>query len=157
MALNCLLCPGAGLAPRNVGLIRSLSAVRRDPSQSCHAVSLARAGTDKRHPAKEAAPPMLADKVDHIIGVDTHKDSHTVALVSPAGAVIAHQSVPANTTGYCCGYRFAVEQAPGRRVWAIEGTGSYGPRLTAYLFEQGEWVVEIDRPARPARRNGQDR
>ncbi len=100
---------------------------------------------------------MLADKVDHIIGVDTHKDSHTVALVSPAGAVIAHQSVPANTTGYCCGYRFAVEQAPGRRVWAIEGTGSYGPRLTAYLFEQGEWVVEIDRPARPARRNGQDR
>src|SRR6266508_3916211 len=41
---------------------------------------------------------MLADKVDHIIGVDTHKDSHTVALVSPAGAVIAHQSVPANTT-----------------------------------------------------------
>jgi hypothetical protein len=35
-------------------------------------------------PAKEAAPPMLADKVDHIIGVDTHKDSHTIAVVSPA-------------------------------------------------------------------------
>jgi hypothetical protein len=24
---------------------------------------------------------MLADKVDHIIGVDTHKDSHTIARV----------------------------------------------------------------------------
>src|SRR6266511_1200883 len=97
---------------------------------------------------------MLADKVDHIIGVDTHKDSHTIALVSPAGAATAHRTVPANPIGYLCGYRFAVEQAPGRRVWAIEGTGSYGAGLTAYLLEQGEWVVEIDRPARPARRNG---
>lgn len=45
-------------------------------------------------------------------------------------------------------------RVPGRRVWAIEGTGSYGSGLTTYLLEQGEWVVEIDRPARPARRNG---
>jgi transposase len=97
---------------------------------------------------------MLADNIDHVIGVDTHKDSHTIALVSPAGAAIAHRTVPATPIGYLCGYRFAVEQAPGRRVWAIEGTGSYGAGLTAYLLEQGEWVVEIDRPARPARRNG---
>src|SRR5215211_2509389 len=26
--------------------------------------------------------------------------------------------------------------------------------LTAFLLERGEWVVEVDRPARPARRNG---
>ena len=39
-------------------------------------------------------------------------------------------------------------------MWAIEGTGSYGSGLTTFLLEQGEWVVEIDRPARPARRNG---
>jgi transposase len=97
---------------------------------------------------------MLADKVDHIIGVDTHKDSHTIAVVSPAGAVIAHQRVPATTLGYLSGYRYAVERAPRRRVWAIEGTGSYGAGLTTYLLEQGQWVVEIDRPARPARRNG---
>ena len=97
---------------------------------------------------------MLADKVDHIIGVDTHKDTHTAAVVSPAGAATAHQTVPATTGGYLRLYHFAVEQAPARRVWAIEGTGSYGAGLTAYLLEQGEWVVEIDRPARPARRNG---
>jgi hypothetical protein len=34
---------------------------------------------------------MLADKVDHVIGVDTHNHSHTIAVVSPAGAVIAHR------------------------------------------------------------------
>jgi len=32
---------------------------------------------------------MLADKVDHIIGVDTHRDSHSAAAVSPTGAVEA--------------------------------------------------------------------
>jgi transposase len=50
--------------------------------------------------------------------------------------------------------RFACERAPGRRVWAIEGTGSFGAGLTTFLLEQGEWVVEVDRPARPGRRNG---
>src|SRR5215472_6126015 len=43
---------------------------------------------------------------------------------------------------------------PGRRVWAVEGTGSFGAGLTTDLLEQGEWVVEIDRPVRAARRNG---
>ena len=41
-----------------------------------------------------------------------------------------------------------------RRVWAIESSGSYGAGLTMFLLERGEWVVEVDRPARPARRNG---
>jgi len=54
---------------------------------------------------------------------------------------------------YRCGC-FTRERAPGRRVWAIEGTGSFGAGLTSFLREQAEWVVEVDRPARPARRNG---
>lgn len=49
---------------------------------------------------------------------------------------------------------FANTTAPGRRVWAIEGTGSYGAGPTTSLLEHSEWVVEIDRPARPARRDG---
>jgi transposase len=97
---------------------------------------------------------MLADRVDDIIGVDTHTATHTAAVVTPTGAALAHQTVPADADGYLHVYRFAVEQAPGRRVWAIEGTGSYGAGLTTHLLEQGEWVVEVDRPARPARRNG---
>jgi transposase len=48
----------------------------------------------------------------------------------------------------------ADEQAPGRRVWALEGTGCYGAGLTRFLVDQGEWVVEIDRPTRPRGRNG---
>jgi hypothetical protein len=43
---------------------------------------------------------------------------------------------------------------PGRRVWALEGTGCYGAGLTRLLVDQGEWVVEIDRPTRPRGRHG---
>jgi transposase len=97
---------------------------------------------------------MLADRVDHVIGVDTHRDSHSVAVCSPSGAVTAEATVAADAFGYKRLLRFARERAVGRRVWAIEGTGSFGAGLATFLLEQGEWVVEVDRPSRPARRNG---
>ncbi len=97
---------------------------------------------------------MLAERVDHVIGVDTHRDSHSAAVCNASGAVTAEITLAADAFGYKRLLRFAREQAPGRRVWAIEGTGSFGAGLTSFLLEQGEWVVEIDRPARPARRDG---
>ena len=36
----------------------------------------------------------------------------------------------------------------------MEGTGSYGAGLTRFLRAAGERVVEVERPVRPARRNG---
>jgi transposase len=97
---------------------------------------------------------MLADQVDHVIGVDTHRDAHSAALVAPTGAVGATTTVVADAFGYRRLLRFAREQAPGRRAWAIESTGSFGAGLATFLLEQGEWVVEVDRPACPARRDG---
>ncbi len=96
----------------------------------------------------------LADQVDHVIGVDTHKVSHTAAVVDATGRLVAHTTVPADAFGHRRILAFGRTQAAGRRVWAIEGTGSFGSGLTTMLLEQGEWVVEIDRPARPARRSG---
>jgi transposase len=97
---------------------------------------------------------MLAGQVDYVIGVDTHRDTNTAAVLTEAGAVVAQQKCATDAMGYRRVVGFADEHAPGRRVWAIEGTGSYGAGLTTHLLERGEWVVEIDRPARPARRNG---
>jgi transposase len=97
---------------------------------------------------------MLADRVDHVIGVDTHRDSHSVAVCNPNRAVTAETTVAADAFGYQRLLRFARERAQGRRMWAIEGTGSFGAGLTTFLLEQAEWVVEVDRPARPARRTG---
>lgn len=97
---------------------------------------------------------MLAERIDAVIGVDTHKASHTAAVVTPTGGATAHLTVPSDAVGAKRVLAFARRRAPDRRVWAIEGTGSFGAGLTTYLLGQGEWVVEIDRPKRPARRNG---
>ena len=98
--------------------------------------------------------PMLEGRVDAVIGVDTHRDSHAAALLDPNGGVRATLAVPSDRVGHARLLQMAVAQAPGRRVWALEGTGCYGAGLTGFLLDHGEWVVEIDRPKRPRGRNG---
>lgn len=93
-------------------------------------------------------------RVDFVIGVDTHKATHTAAVVNPLGAALATSTQPATAAGYAELLSFAQANGAGQRLWAIEGTGSYGRGLTTFLLAQDESVVEIDRPARPARRNG---
>lgn len=98
---------------------------------------------------------ILADQVDYVIGVDTHRDAHSAAIVAAlTGTVTNTTAIPADAFGNKRVLRFATLHAPGRRVWAIESSGSYGSGLTTFLLERGEWVVEIDRPGRPATRNG---
>jgi transposase len=114
------------------------------------------AGANLMHPndMENTMAPMLADAVDFVIGVDTHRDSHTAAVITATGGVVEHLTVATDAFGFRKLDTFAAKHAPGRRVWAIEGTGSFGAGLTTHLLERGEWVVEIDRPARPARRDG---
>jgi transposase len=38
--------------------------------------------------------------LDVVIGVDTHKDTHTAAAVGATGAVLEHLTVPADPAGY---------------------------------------------------------
>jgi transposase len=97
---------------------------------------------------------MLADLVELVIGVDTHKDTHTAAVVTAvSGAVVTHVTVPATPVGYQQLLQLAARQ-PGQRVWAVEGTGGYGAGLTRFLAAHQEQVVELDRPKRAARRHG---
>jgi transposase len=96
---------------------------------------------------------MVADQLDYVVGVDTHRDEHVLAVVAaPAGAVVAGQVVAANGPGYRRSLQFAERYAPGRRAWAIEGTGSYGAGLARYLAQQGETVLELSRTPRAERR-----
>jgi transposase len=98
---------------------------------------------------------MLAERADHVIGVDTHRDAHAAAIVATGtGAVLAQTAISADAAGYGRLLRFARRRAAGARAWAIESAGSYGAGLAAFLRERGEWVLEVDRPKRPARRNG---
>jgi Transposase len=97
---------------------------------------------------------MLADLVEVVIGVDTHKQTHTAAVVVAAtGAMIEQATVAATPAGYRQLLRLANRQ-DGRRIWAVEGTGGYGAGLTRFLHAHQEQVVELDRPRRTARRHG---
>jgi transposase len=96
---------------------------------------------------------MLADEVDYVVGVDTHRDRHALAVVAaPTGAVVAEQTVPTNAAGYSEALRFAERYAAGVRVWAVEGAGHYGAGLARHLADLGETVLESGRPARGERR-----
>lgn len=96
---------------------------------------------------------MVADKLDFVVGVDTHLDEHVLAIVAaPSGAVVAQRSVHASGRGYAAALRFAAATANGARVWAIEGTGSYGAGLARYLAGCGETVLEVSRTPRAERR-----
>jgi hypothetical protein len=92
--------------------------------------------------------------VDGVIGVDTHRDTLTAAAVTRLGGVLAQITTSADAAGYRRLLDFAHLQLPGRRCWAVEGTGSFGAGLAGFLQQHGERVVEVGRPKRPASRTG---
>jgi transposase len=98
--------------------------------------------------------PMLEGKVDHVIGVDTHRDRHAAAILDRNGGLVAELTVPSGRAGAQALLGVVVQRAPGRRCWALEGTGCYGAGLASFLTAEGEWVTEIDRPKRPRGRHG---
>jgi transposase len=96
---------------------------------------------------------MLADDVDHVIGVDTHVSEHALCLVDAATQRTARSlTIAASRAGYRRALRLARKQAPGRRLWALEGTGSFGAGLARFLCERGEQVLEVERPRREGAR-----
>jgi hypothetical protein len=98
---------------------------------------------------------MLADQLDYVIGVDPHRDVHAVAVVEVrSGVVVLETSVAANSNGYDAALTLAGEHAPGRRAFAVEGSGSFGAGLTRFLSSRGEQVFEVGRLRRERRSGG---
>ena len=92
---------------------------------------------------------MLADRIRYVIGVDTHRDMHALCVLEAASGALVHESAQqATRAGYECALWEVRRTAPSERVWALEGTGSYGKGLARFLGECGEEVLEVERPAR---------
>jgi transposase len=86
---------------------------------------------------------MLADHFDYVIGGDPDRDSVDLAVIDAAtGAVRAQVAGDADGPGYQRLLEWGRQQAPGRRVWALEGTASFAAGLVTRLIEAGEDVVE---------------
>jgi transposase len=92
---------------------------------------------------------MVTDEVDFVVGVDTHRDQHALAVVDAASQRTCRQlTVVASRQGYRRALRLAKRHAPGRRAWALEGSGCYGAGLARFLEARGERVLEVERPSR---------
>lgn len=94
---------------------------------------------------------MGAETITAFAGVDTHKDTNMLALLDPLCRVIGTWEFPTGEAGYS-----ELERAIGDSSVpvGVEGTGSYGAGLTAYLKECGYDVYEVIRPKRAQRRRG---
>jgi len=78
-------------------------------------------------PSKENRMSMLAGMVGAVIGVDTHRDHHTVAVVDPTGAALTSTELPTDAFGYRRMLAFARDHAPGRRVWPSKAPAASVP------------------------------
>jgi transposase len=100
---------------------------------------------------------IVADHVDAVIGVDTHTDTHTAAVVTTAGALVAQLTVTADPAGAAQLLAWATDHtdtSSDRVWWAVEGTRSHGQGLTRLLQAAGHTVVTAPAPIAAIRRRG---
>jgi transposase len=96
---------------------------------------------------------MLAEVVDAVIGIDTHRDSHEVEIADAAGKPVATMQVGNDSAGFTRLLAAIAEVAPGPRVAvSIEGSRSYGIGLARALAAAGLLVIECEQPSRKQRR-----
>jgi transposase len=99
----------------------------------------------------------VAEEYDRVVGVDTHAATHTMTLlIGATGAVVEHRTFPTSTAGIGRALTWIGNRTQDRTcLVVVEGTGSYGARLTEH-FTQGGLVV-AEAPTIPAARpHGKD-
>ena len=96
---------------------------------------------------------MLAETVDAVIGIDTHRDSHEVEIADPAGKPITTMQIGNDSAGFTRLLAVIAEVVPGPRVAVcIEGSRSYGIGLARALAAAGLLVLECEQPSHRQRR-----
>jgi transposase len=95
--------------------------------------------------------PIVAERDEVVVGVDTHAEVHVAVALSGLGACLGSLSMATTQAGFVELVRWAKGFGP-IRCFGIEGTGSYGASLARHLQHLGHVVVEVDRPDRRTRR-----
>jgi transposase len=96
---------------------------------------------------------IVAEYYDYVVGVDTHARTHTYTVVAAGnGAVIDTAVFPTTAAGTDRAIAWIHRRAhDGRVLAAVEGTSSYGARLTCALLTENIRVAEVRPPNRKAR------
>jgi len=96
---------------------------------------------------------MLAEVVDAVIGIDTHRDTHEAEIADAAGRPLTVLQIRNDSTGFGQLLATVAEVAPGPRIVAcIEGGRSYGIGVARALTASGLLVIECEQPSRAQRR-----
>jgi transposase len=118
------------------------------PSQPCPSPGSSLTATCEEATAMTSITP---SRDVFVVGVDTHKDTHTACVINGLGQRGSAVTVSADSAGYERLYGWAKDQGCVA-AFGIEGTGSYGAGLSRFLRRYGERVTEVDRPRRANRR-----
>ena len=94
---------------------------------------------------------MMAASEEVILGVDTHADQHTAALINGLGQLLGTIEVSSTRAGHQQLVCWARSHGQLDRA-GVEGTGAYGAGLARHLTDVGIKVTEVDRPNRQRRR-----
>src|SRR5699024_1440272 len=86
-----------------------------------------------------------------VAGIDTHKDTHHVAVVDEFGRPVSDQELAASARGYRQDVERVTRLGDVANV-GVEGTGSYGAGISRVLTQEGFTVIEGMRTNRQARR-----
>lgn len=86
-----------------------------------------------------------------LVGIDTHADTHHVAVITNYGRPLVDVMVPATASGYRKALALVAEYSQVDKV-GIECTGSYGAGITRRFLDAGYTVVEVNQPNRFDRR-----
>ena len=99
---------------------------------------------------------MLADIVDHVIGIDPDRDQITASLVEAStGGELATEAFETTRGGYERLVAWADRHTSREsRAWAVEGSGSYGSGACAHLGAARELVIEFSHPRTAATSDG---
>lgn len=99
---------------------------------------------------------ILAELVDHVIGIDPDKETFSAAIVdSLTRGDLGGERFTSQASGYDSVLEWADSHTSSdRRAWAVEGSGTYGKGLTRVLQAAGEWVIEFSFPKGPAASTG---
>ena len=99
---------------------------------------------------------MLADIVDHVIGIDPDRDRITASLVEAStGGELATAAFETTRGGYERLVAWADRHTSREsRAWAVEGSGSYGSGACAHLGAAREQVIEFSHPRTAATSDG---
>jgi transposase len=78
-----------------------------------------------------------------MLGVDVHKDTHTIVGADQAGRKIGERTVRATDAGHRQLLGWARREFPSERVWAVEDCRHVSARLERALLAAGERVVRV--------------